>query len=281
MAEENQGPAPENKERGTMGQEAELRAELERARSGNKILKTAAIVLSALFLLTAGAAFYIYSKVAQTKAALEEAFQSAPPPFPSYVPENRELPSAGPSVFGSTAIPVSSLGLVSGSIPGSPSPFSAAEGEKVYAAFGRYADRPVVKEFIADLKKNPDMARAFEQSKGNNPLAVIASIKNAKGMDKIVAKYAIRPDFLKLMMEVMKDPAIEPLVKGVPGGLPLPGAGIPPPPRNEPRPQSVDGSPQEADDAPLTLDASVVSGTPAPRSAPARTKKAPPPVDSE
>lgn len=262
-------------------QDAQLRSELESARKRNKILKIAAITLSVLFLITAGAVFYIYTKIQRTKAALAEAFQNAPLVFPGYVPEGGALPSMNRSVFSSTNMPVSSLGLFSGSMPGSTGPLDPAEGEKIYDALAKYADRPVVKEFIADLKKNPDMARAFEQSKGNNPLKVIASIQGAKGVDKIVAKYATRPEFMKLMLDVMKDPDLKRLMAGLPGGMPLPGAGAPPAAQTGPLPPGAEEPLEEESDAPLVLDSSAISGAPAPGTAPARSKKVPPPVDSE
>jgi hypothetical protein len=274
MIEENKGP--ERDFRSPVGQEAVLRSELERARSGNKMLKIAAIVLSALFLLVAGAAFYIYNRITQTRAALEEAFQNPPSPFPGYLPESGTLPSSGSVEFSSIPMPASSLGLFPGSIPGSsPAPFNAEEAGKVYDAFAKYADRPVVKEIMADLKKNPDIARAFMESKGNDPFKMMASVRGAKGLDKIAAKYALRPDFLKLLMDVMKEPAIKPLMNGLPGGLPLPGAVIQRVPQGRPADESSGGG------VPMTLDAEAVSGTPAARPVSSRSKKVSLPVDSE
>ena len=260
-------------------QEAQLRAELEKVRGGNKILKIAAIVLSALFLLLAGAAFYIYNKVSQTKAAFEEAFRVAPMQPAGDAAGSLTMPLPGGALSGASQMPASSLGFFSGGLPGAAqAPLNAQQGEKIYAAMAKYENRPVVKEFIADLKKNPDVARAFaEKEKGGNPLVVVASIQRARGMDKIMAKYVTRPDFIKLMMEIMKDPAIRPLMKGAPGGLPVSQA--------EPATQSLPGSAADAGDAPMTLDSSAISATPAAGpaiepSAP-RKGKVPPPVDTQ
>jgi hypothetical protein len=285
MSEENKMPAnaplppPPPPPPPPAGQSAELQAELLKVRSGNKILKIAAMVLATLFVLMAGAAFYIYKQIEQTKAALAEAFQATPAPFPNYIPENRTLPSGGASVFGGGAMPASSLGLISGSVPGaSQAAFSPEAGEQITAAMNKYADRPIVKEFIADLKKNPAMARAFEDSKGGNPMKVMASIQGAKGMDKIIAKYAMRPEFLKLMAEVMNDPAMKPFLRGMPGGMPF-GGGAAQPPNAAPEMPAAPADP--AEETPMTLDSSAVSGDPAAAPVPAKRKKVPPPVDTE
>lgn len=270
MAEENQVQAPADG-----GQSQDVNAELQKARSGNKILKIVAVVLGVLFLVMAGSAFYIYRKIAQTKNALEEVFNASPSPF-QQASQPGVMPQQGFAMFGDGSGQPSGLGLVTGS-PGGQPQFTAEQGERVHAAMMKYAERPIVKEFIADLKKNPDMAKAFEQSKGGNPLAVIASIRGAKGMEAIVAKYAYRPEFLSLMMDVMKDPEIKPLLGGMPGmGGAMPQAPVPPSapaPIDSPEPSLGSG------DAPMVLDTSVISGTPSePAARPVR--KAPPPVDS-
>lgn len=272
MAEENQVQAPAEG-----GQAQDANAELQKARSGNKVLKIVAVVLAVLFLVMAGSAFYIYRKIAQTKLALEEAFNSSPSPF-QQAAQPGALPQQGFAMFGSGPGQPSGLGLITGASGGQPQ-FTAEQGERVHAAMMKYGERPIVKEFIADLKKNPDMAKAFEQSKGGNPIAVIASIRNAKGMEALVAKYAYRPEFLSLMMEVMKDPALKPMLGGMPGmGVAMPQAPVPPAaptPAESPEPSMGSG------DAPMVLDTSVISGTPSePASRPA-VRKAPPPVDSD
>jgi preprotein translocase subunit SecG len=271
MAEENQVQAQADG-----GQAQEVNTELQKARSGNKILKIVAVVLAVLFLVMAGAAFYIYRKIAQTKNALEEVFNSSPSPF-QQAGQSGDMPREGFAMFGGGGGQSSGLGLITGS-PGGQSQFTAENGERVHAAMMKYAERPIVKEFIADLKKNPDMAKAFEQSKGNNPLVVISSIRNAKGMEAVVAKYAYRPEFLSLLMEVMKDPEIKPLLGGMPGmGGALSQAPVPPSapaPAESPEPSLGSG------DSPMVLDTSVISGTPSEPAARPRGSKAPPPVDS-
>ena len=184
--------------------ETGLREELAKVRSRNKVLVTVAAVLGTIFVLAAGAAYVVYMKVSAAKENIEQAFASFPPPAQGYQPEAARLPGQGVSF--STAMPQSSLGLFSGGLPGAQGglPDMAASQEAAQALF-KYSDRPIVKEFIADLKKNPEMAAALAASKDGNPFAVLSTLRNAKGMDKLVMRYAARPEFLKLMMEVAND----------------------------------------------------------------------------
>ncbi|MGD9643925.1 MAG: hypothetical protein AB7V08_14465 [Elusimicrobiales bacterium] len=251
-----------------------LREELAKVRSRNKVLVTVAVVLGTIFVLAAGAAYVVYMKVSAAKDNIEKVFSSFPPPDQGYRPEAVRLPGQGVAL--STAMPRSSLGMFSGGLTDSPEslPDIAAAQEAAQALF-KYSDRPIVKEFIADLKKNPEMAAAFAANKEGNPFAVMMSVRNAKGMDKLVASYATRPEFLKLMMEVMNDPEMQPLMSGAAAmGLPT---GAPqvrdvsvtaaPPPRQE-------GGEEED----IKFDASAISG---PSARPASGAQVPPPVDSE
>lgn len=280
MADETQVPTQQT----TQPQPA-AGEQLQKARAGGKVLKIVAAVLAVLFLVLAGSAYYIYRKVEQTKAALQEAF-NAPNPFPQ-AGFPGAMPQAGGSqqglgLFGANP-GQSSLGLVTGG-PGGQPQFTAEQGERMHAVMMKYADRPIVKEFIADLKKNPDMAKAFDQAQGGgNPMAVMGAIKNAKGMEALVAKYAYRPEFLSLMMEVMKDPEIKPFLGGMPGVNP--GALAPQAPQpvaNQPAPESSLPRVGEGEDgAPMVLDTSAISGTSSEPAAAPKTRKVPPPVDSE
>ncbi len=92
------------------------------------------------------------------------------------------------------------------------------DGEKIMKALNKYSERPIVKEFINDLKKEPEFQKALEAKDTNNPIAVISSVNKIKNMKGIVGKYAMRPDFMKLMMEIMQDPEMAPLFKMMPGG---------------------------------------------------------------
>lgn len=128
------------------------------------------------------------------------------------------------------------------------------------------------------------MAAAFAAQKGGDPLAMLASIRNSKGTNKLIARYVGRPEFMKLMTEVMNDPGMKPFMSGLPGGMPAgpgggsgapPGAALRDPYGARPRvllPAAGDGGGE------ITLDTSVMGGPAAP--APAASKKRPPPVDN-
>ncbi len=285
MTETNNAPVPPEKAPEPDPQEVELRAELARVRGRNKTLKIVAAVLVSMFLIIAGGGFYIYHKISNAKDALEDVFQNFPPPASGYQSENRTIPM-GQRVFASTSASGSGLGLFAGGLPGERSVgiMNPDESGQVLKAMNKYADRPIVKAFLADMKKNPDMAAAFAASKGDNPLKVISLMQNAKGMDKIMMKYAARPEFLSLMMEFMNDPEMRPLMRNMPGGMPMlpgmpggaPQGGAVSVPMGQP---SVDSQPSDEDgDGEMTFDPSVISGTP--KAAPAAAKKAPPRVDS-
>ncbi len=285
MTEINNAPVPPEKAPEPDPQEAGLRAELARVRGRNKTLKIVAAVLVSMFLIIAGGGFYIYHKISNAKDAFEDVFQGFPPPAPGYQSENRTIPM-GRGVYASTTAAGSGLGLFAGGLPGEQTVagMSPDESGQILKAMSKYADRPIVKAFLADMKKNPDMAAAFSASKDNNPLKVISLMQGAKGMDKLVMKYAARPEFLSLMMEFMNDPEMRPLMRNLPGGMPMlpgmpggaPQGGAVSVPMGQP---SEDSQPADADgDGEMTFDPSVISGTP--KTAPVASKKAPPRVDS-
>ena len=282
MTDTNNAPLPEEKKADTAPAEGDLRAELARVRNKNKTLKIVAAILFSMFLVIAGGGYYIYRKVSTAIAPFQDAFQGFAPVAAGYQPENRTLP-VGQGVSGSTSMPVSTLGLFSDGLPGDTPAggLKAEDGEQILRAMNKYADRPIVKAFLADLKRNPDMAEAFQASKGGNPLQLIAKIQGAKGTNAVIMKYATRPEFMKLMMEVMNDPDMRPLMKnmprgaGMPSGLPQ-GAAVSIPasqPPSESQPSDEDG------DGEMTFDPSVISG-PA-KKAPAPVKKVPVPVDND
>lgn len=270
-------PAPEQQEMG-------LREELAKARSRNKLLVTLTAVFGTIFILLAGAGYVVYTKVNAAKDNIQEIFNALPPPQAGYQPDNRTLPVF--AVPSSTAIPVSSLGLFSGGLPdagpgaGNFDPVAAQNAAK---AMLKYSERPVVKEFMADLKKLPEMEGVLEGKKADNPLAVIAALQNAKGMNKIVAKYATRPDFISLMMEAMNDPELKPLMTrmpGMPGISAMPGQQVARPVSTLPPPASGGGEDEgDEEEEDMTFDPSAISGPV--KTAPVQPKKAPPPVDRD
>lgn len=282
MTDTNNAPLPEEKPADPAQADSDLRAELARVRNKNKTLKIVAAILLSMFLIIAAGGYYIYRKVSTAIAPFQDAFQGFAPVAAGYQPENRTLP-VPQGVYSSTSMPASSLGLFSGGLPGGSqgSGFTAQDGEQVFKAMSKYADRPIVKDFMADLRRNPDMAEAFKATKGGNPLDVIAKMQGARGMNKLIMKYASRPEFMKLMMEVMNDPEMRPVMKNMPGGMGLP-AGMPqgtvvsvpagdPPAEAQPSDEDGDGE--------MTFDPSVISG-PA-KKAPAPSKKVPVPVDND
>lgn len=259
--------------------EAGLREELARVRSRSNLLTIVAVVLGTLFVLLAGAGYMVYLKINQAKENIEEVFNAFPAPAPGYQPGGAGQFSQG--VRSSTGMPASSLGLFSGGLPGEGQggfpglAITQEQAEQVKDAMLKYADRPIVKEFIADLKKNPDMAEAFAATKDGNPLAVVSKIQNARGMEKVAMKYAARPEFLKLMMEVMNDPGMAPVLKGLPPGMGLgarPAAPAPVPsiPAPASRPEREEGE--------MRLDTTAISGPPKATGSP---QAAPSPIDRE
>lgn len=284
MTEPINDPAPEENMQDAARPEGDLRAELARVRNRNNTLKIVAGIFLTLFIIVAAGGYVVYLKIQEAKENFEEVFRSMPMPQPGYQSENRTLPVAQ-GVSGPGSMPASTMGLLTGGLPDSPGEnMDAARSERILGAMNKYADRPIVKEFIADLKRNPDMAEAFASSKGGNPLTVLSKIQGAKGLDKIFLKYATRPEFMKVMVEFMNDPEMKPLMKGMPGGMPmgLGGMGQAVAVPSGPDPRASQPS-EEDGDREMTFDPSVISGPAAPAPAvPKKTyKRKPPPVDSD
>ena len=281
MTDISNTPAPEENKPDTVQPEGGLRAELARVRGRNKTLRGVAAVLLSLFIILAALSFLAYRKISATIAPFQQAFQAFPPPAAGYQPENKTLPMRG--VYSSTSMPASTLGLFTGGMPGgfAEENFNPEQGEQLLKAINKYADRPIVKEFLADLRKNPEIAAAFSSGKGVNPVVFMAAMQNARGMDKMMIKYATRPAFLKLLTEVMRDPYLKPFMRNMPAGM-----GMMPPGMPQGAAISVPTGPQsrasrltaEYGDGEVTFDPSVISGPAKPARAPSR--KAPPPVDS-
>ncbi|MCX5786086.1 MAG: hypothetical protein NTX59_10390 [Elusimicrobia bacterium] len=266
--------------------EAELRRELELVRGRQKLLKIGAVIVAVIFLAGAVFAFVFYRKI----SAASQAFKAMEQSFPSsgLVKTGREnnINASTSGLFLSSGSVSSSLTIFNGaSFPeaaGGPGEMPAGATE-VYKALLKYADRPIVKDFIAELKKDPSYREALANTGSNNPMKVIANIHNIKGMDKIIAKFTFRPDFMKLMMEVVADPELKPLLSGMPqlGRLPAAGAGmaIPQIPAAMPLPAGT----QERNpvgpgsDTEIKFDPSAINGG-AQSDSVAVKRKAPPPV---
>jgi hypothetical protein len=263
-------------------QDEKLRAELEKTRAGNKLLKIAAILLASLFVVLAAAAIYIYNRISSTARQLES-FQNALPPPSAYAPENRGGQPPASSMVGFSFSTSSGLGLFTGGAPADANApaITAEDGQRMMNAFSKYSDRPVVKEFIADMKKDPELAKVLEQNKDANPIAMLATIQNSKKMELLAAKYAMRPDFIKLLMEVSADPAIKPMMNRMPGGLPQMPAAVPQQAQVPAGPDAAPQPDQGEPGGPMTLDTSVISGSSSEQPAKPKAKKTPLPIDNQ
>lgn len=273
-------PPPPQGQPAPAGEAESLRAELAKSRRRNKVLVTVAAVIGTLLVLLAGAGYMIYMRLSEVSDSVAQTMRNF---------EAQQLPAMQPDgafqghgVSYSTSMPVSSLGLFSGGMPGGQqAAFDPEQGERMFKAVQKYYDRPIVKEIMADLSKNPDMAAAFEGGRKGNPMAALMALQKAKGMEKVMMKYAARPEFMKLMMDVMSDPEIRPFMQGMPGGMPMPGPGRSPqavavPVNTAP---AVSEEPEGEEEGPMTFDPSAISGPSKETSV--RSKKLPPPVDSD
>lgn len=272
-------PPPPQGQPAPAGEAESLRAELAKSRRRNKVLVTVAAVIGTLLVLLAGAGYMIYMRLSEVSESVAQTMSNFEQQLPAI---QRDGAFQGQGVSYSTSMPVSSLGLFSGGMPGGQqAAFDPEQGERMFKAVQKYYDRPIVKEIMADLSKNPEMAAAFEGGRKGNPMAALMALQKAKGMEKVMMKYAARPEFMKLMMEVMSDPEIRPLMQGMPGGvnMPLPGArpGAAVPVNT--RPATAQEPEEGAEEGEMTFDPSAISGPSKETSV--RTKKLPPPVDSD
>lgn len=138
-------------------------------------------------------------------AAILTVFYAArrlPAPYPARVPAAAPAPAAV------------SAGKPHSERPPAASPQGEAKPgreELLRRAMVKYADRPVVAEFLADLEKEPGAAKALAGAISKDPSAALSTLKSEPGAYRLAAKYLARPDFIKLMMEVRRDPELAPL----------------------------------------------------------------------
>jgi hypothetical protein len=268
-----------------VSQEAELRAELERARASGKMFRSATIALSIIFVMILAVAFMGYRKVMQAKAMMEGVSQELQPLGVKVYSGSGDSAVAEPLRAGADAGPaapdVSSLGMFS--VPDSgeaQSPAAGEDKERMFKALGKYSDRPLVKEFFAELKKDPDYNKASEAKKGGNPMAMIAGMQKSAGMRALISKYMRRPEFMTLMAEVTQDPEMRPFLRGMPGGAGAMLGAMPPSASAAGRAQLGGESEDDAEQdggGEISFDASAISGSAKPSSRSA--VKPPPPVD--
>lgn len=266
-------------------------AELARVRSSNRLFKIAAIVMSVLFVLVLCAVLFIYQKLSGFKDLLmppsetfqDSAFRSGEDVLPGIPPEGFKRFAASTQAQGGSALTVFTN---AGEYAQAAAAITADDAEKTARVFARYADRPIVKDFMAELKKDPDFARALREKDAGNPLSMMASLQNVKGMQGLALKFAMRKDFMPLMMEVMRDPDVKPLLGKLPMGNLGPGAqmlqmipGASQFPAPVPARPEKDAVPDMDDGEPARLDGSAMQ-PPAP-SAGAGLKKKTPPLPGE
>lgn len=294
MADE-QGPVPGGTPPQPSGREQELAAELEKVRGRSNALKIVAIVASVLLLALAAGGYYVYRRIMAVKNALEYVSQSYQPGTPGKDGIPEPVRAVGPN-DGSAAQVQSSLSMFSlpsseegaGQAPagpgGTPPVMNKETAQQMLQAMNKYASHPLVKEFLEDLKQTGDYRAATGGRKDVNPIEVMAKMQGSSDMRGLIMKYMRRPEFPGLMQEILRDPAMAPLMSRMPGPA-YPAPTLPQSPQvtgisAEPKaakPKAANESEDSDNDGELTFDASAVSGGGEPkykRGAP------PPPVDS-
>jgi hypothetical protein len=272
--------------------------ELAAVRGKGKWWKIAALVLGLLLLALAAGGYYVYRRVMQAQAALEQVMRAAESP--------QAAPQAGAEGAPPQELPLAvqprQSSLMAISLPGrdqqgagGPGPdypaISPAEAKKTLDALMKYSDRPLVKEFLADLARDPDYIKAQAAKDKGDPMAMITHMQRSEGMRRLVMKYSHRPEFIPLAQEIMRDPELRPLLGAVPGGPP-PETGpaqpsgmakVPGISRSEAdrraRAQERAASSDADQDGELTFNPAAIGGAPAPAPR-AKAGLPPPPVDS-
>jgi len=271
--------------------------ELKRVRSSNKIFKVAAIVFSTLFVLLLGTVIFVYQKLAGLRDLLM-------PPTETYQDSgfraggegnSGEMPPAFRGMLSSTqAQGGSSLTVFTnaGEYAQAPGGITAEDSEKMTRVLAKYANRPIVKDFMEELGKDPNFVKAMTQKGANDPLGMIASLRKSGNMEGLVTKFVMRRDFMPFMTEVMNDPELQPMLKKMPMGnmgpmsqmlKMMPGASRPPvrvPQRAPaaPRPEDYAAPDEEAAES-EGLDGPTLQPTPPPAEKVLKKKTPPPPAD--
>lgn len=85
----------------------------------------------------------------------------------------------------------------------------------------KYGDRPIIKEIMADIMKNPAMKQVQARLGPNaTPAAVMAAMPDPQAMMPVAQKYMARPEFISVMQEIVSDPEVVSLISQA-----APGAG--------------------------------------------------------
>lgn len=217
--EETGAPAPP----AAAPRDGELTKELERVRGRHKVLKIVTIVLSAFFLVLVVAAAFIYHRISEFTSmfrnldADSQYALSAP-----YAPISQPPQGSLPDMYSSTEPAVSSLMMLSGlsysssAAQGQPQGLPSFQPKNVLGLMAKYGERPIVKAFIAELSKDPAFKKAM--ARDGDPTAIARIFQNKAQMQTMMMKFAMRPDFMPFMTEVMNDPDVLSLLSSSPGG---------------------------------------------------------------
>ncbi|MBI4657184.1 MAG: hypothetical protein HY746_10655 [Elusimicrobia bacterium] len=181
------------------------------------LLKLIAVIFGAIFVLLCVIVFMMYRNIREMKTGFDDSYETTA----AWNEIQNAMPEIAKINF-STHAPGSSLttfkdsGLMAG--PG----IEKIDTDKVYKSIAKYSDRPVVREFMEDLKADPDFKKVLDARDSGDPQKIFANVGKVKNLNKILAKYIYRPDFIKLMMEVYSDPELQPMLqKFGAGALPL------------------------------------------------------------
>lgn len=85
--------------------------------------------------------------------------------------------------------------------------------KRIAAAMAKYGNRPVVLDFMEDLKNDTCTAKIIADRQLTNMFDALSAAREAGCLDRLKLKYAFRPQFIKLMAEVMSDPDVRPLLE--------------------------------------------------------------------
>ena len=106
-------------------------------------------------------------------------------------------------------------GFISGPAAAAPMP-KAERDRRLAAAVAKYGERLVVREFIDDLKHEPCTAKVIADEKITDLVGTMSAARRAGCLGRLKLKYALRPQFIRLIEEVMSDPDLRPLLESFP-----------------------------------------------------------------
>lgn len=235
-----QAPPPQKAVQQAQDSQEAMSRELERLRAGNRRLKVVAGTLAAIFVVAAAAGYMVYRKIAAVAEPMADAFQAFPAqPVPGAASGQNALPAIpgmpggqGVQQSGASSPGGSSLGLFSGGLPGSGTDAAGADpavaqanARRAMRALSKYMDRPIVKRFLADLRRDPAVAAALGNKKNVNPIALVAAVRSSRYLNSLIIKYSTDPAFIQTMTEIASDPDIRAIAGSLPpGAMPqLPG----------------------------------------------------------